>query len=231
MATTLIAQKDAFGATEPLWHDRFSMAVQRQFTSGGGIYKYDTVHEVAATLAFGIAMNHAFENGNKRTALVSLLVCLNRNRTLLVDVTEDDLYSLITDLVKHEIPIRDGKERSADTEVQAVAYWIKTHSRTLELGDRLMRFSELKEILAELDCTFDKPGNNYIKIRREGYSVKIGYPRHDFELDAKEVKRVRRALRVDEIHGLDSAGFYNLEGAVDEFVNKYRNLMRRLADL
>jgi hypothetical protein len=36
---------------------------------------------------------------------------------------------------------------------------------------------------------------------------------------------------LDELHGIDSAGFYALEEKVDSFVNMYRNLMKRLADL
>ena len=35
----------------------------------------------------------------------------------------------------------------------------------------------------------------------------------------------------DEVHGIDSAGFYSLDEKVDRFVNVYRNLMKRLADL
>jgi len=175
-------------------------------------------------------MSHAFENGNKRTALVSLLILLNRNRTILVDMTEDDLYALITSLVKHELGLPVGVKRDAESEVAALAGWIDEHSREISLGDRLMNFSDLRRILTELGCTFDKPDGNYIKIRCGSYSVVTGRPRHDFELDAKEIKRIRRGLRLDEAHGLDSAGFYNLDGQVDSFVNRYRHLMDRLAD-
>lgn len=230
MATTLIAEKSAFGASKPLWPDKFSMAVQRQFTSGGNIYKYNSIPSVGATLAFGLAMNHSFENGNKRTALVALLVFLNRNKTLLVDVAEDDLYELITGLVKHELPIRNDEVRSSDTEVASLARWIDERSRTLQLGDRIMEFSEMKSTLQALGCEFDSPSKNFIKIRRLRYSVKTGYPRQKFTLDAHEIKRIRRALQLDETHGFDSGGFYDLEGSVDEFVNRYRNVMRRLAD-
>ncbi|MEN9545148.1 MAG: hypothetical protein RLZZ598_1981, partial [Pseudomonadota bacterium] len=36
---------------------------------------------------------------------------------------------------------------------------------------------------------------------------------------------------LNEAQGIDSAVFYDLEDAVDRFVNEYRDLMRRLADL
>jgi prophage maintenance system killer protein len=49
-------------------------AVSRQFTSIGGICKYPEALGNAATLAYGLCNDHPFHNGNKRTALVSMLV-------------------------------------------------------------------------------------------------------------------------------------------------------------
>jgi death-on-curing protein len=226
----LIASQDAFGSPDPLYPDRLSMAVNRQNTSVGSIYKYNTTAEVGASLFFGIANSHAFENGNKRTALVTLLVFLDRNRTVLVGTTEDDLYELATQLVKHELPILPHRSRSADTEVVAVADWIEARCRPLTLGDRFLLFFELEEILTQLGCEFERPDRNFVKIRRGKWMVKTGYPRANFDIAVNEIKRIRRALRLDEAHGTDSVGFYNLDGQVDRFVNHYRNLMRRLAD-
>lgn len=107
----------------------------------------------------------------------------------------------------------------------------ENHTRELSLGDRMMRFSELRDTLGNLGCELDDPDGNFIKIRRGSRSVKIGYPRPNYEVVVREVKRVRKALKLDEIHGIDSTGFYSLEGTVDKFVNQYRHLMRRLADL
>lgn len=230
MSRMLIATQDAFGSPEPLFPDRLSMAVNRQNTGGGGVYKYNTVSEVGATLFFGIANSHAFENGNKRTALVTLLVFLDRNKTILIDTTEDDLYDLAMDLVTHQIPVEDASDRNADAEVQAVAAWIEERARQLTLGDRMLTFSELRELLSGLGCEFDKPDGNFIKIRRGRWMVRTGYPRADFDIAVNEVKRIRSRLRLDEVHGTDSRGFYDLDGQVDLLVNQYRSLMRRLAD-
>lgn len=94
-----------------------------------------------------------------------------------------------------------------------------------------MEFKELRLLLEELGCTFESPEANYIKIRRDKHMVKTGYPRAHFEIAVGEVKRIRRSLHLDEVHGVDSAGFYALDTKVDEIVNGYRNLMKRLADL
>ena len=229
MALFSIANQDAFGATEPLHPAKLSSAVFRQNTGLGDAFKYDTVPDVGATLFYGIAMNHSFENGNKRTALVSLLVFLDRNRTLLVNAGEDELYDLARQLASHEIAVQG--ERNADSEVSAVSGWIREHTRGRVLGDAATKFSDLRELLEEQGCTFDKPDGNYIKIRRGGNVAKTGYPNAHFTVPIGEIKKIRRLLKLDELNGVDSAGFYSLEEKVDGFVNTYRNLMKRLADL
>ena len=75
LAHTTLAQR-AFGQVEPVFPDRLSSAVARQHLGFRGVSKYTTEAEVAATLFYGLCMNHCFENGNKRTALVSMLVFL-----------------------------------------------------------------------------------------------------------------------------------------------------------
>jgi len=232
MAMLEIATQHAFGLTSPLHPDKLSSAVFRQFTGANGIYKYNTVSDVGANLFYGVAMSHAFENGNKRTALVSLLVFLDKNKTFVVDAGEDDLYELARSVAAHEIQIEEGKPRNADTEILAVASWIRAHTRHISLGDSAMEFKELRQTLEALGCTFDRPEKNFIKIRHGTHgNVKTGFPRANFEIAVSEIKRIRKGLRLDEVHGIDSTGFYSLEGKVDDFVNTYRNLMKRLADL
>jgi len=231
LARGMMAKEDAFGEPEPTRPVLFESAVQRQFTGLGEKYKYDEPCSVAATLCYGLAMNHAFENGNKRTALVSMLVSLDRNGVTLVGATETDLFEMITSLVKHELPVRRGATRNADSEVDGLAAWLATRSRRLTLGDRKLYFSELQEILTSLGCTLDPPNQNFVKIRHGGLSVKTGYPRHEFEIAVNEVKRIRRGLKLDEVAGVDKAAFYDLEAQTTGFVNKYRQLLRRLADV
>lgn len=53
-----------------------SSAVARQSVSIGNVYKYKTNIDKAATVFYGLVKNHAFHDGNKRTALLSLLFFL-----------------------------------------------------------------------------------------------------------------------------------------------------------
>src|SRR5215510_4368531 len=54
-------------------------AVYRQETGFGGRLKYDHPLLSAASLAYGLCCDHPFHNGNKRAALVSMLVHIDRN--------------------------------------------------------------------------------------------------------------------------------------------------------
>lgn len=231
LAKTDMAGKD-FGYTEPTNLNNFSSAVARQQAGFGNRLKYTSPCEVAATLFYGLALNHAFENGNKRTALVTMLTFLQRNKVVIIDTTEDELYDFATQVAGHTFPI--AKLRTADHEVEAIADWLTVRTRSLELGDRKMQYKELKAQLEGLGCWFAKPNRSYVKIHRQvdgaHLTSKIVYQRADFEVPVQFVKRVRKQLRLDELSGTDSAAFYDLESSVDAFVNRYRNLLDRLAE-
>lgn len=226
-----LAERDSFGMIEPLNRGKLESAVARQMTGHGEIFKYDTVEAVGATLFYGIVMSHAFENGNKRTGLITLLIFLDQNRSMLVEVDEDELYQFTRSVAAHEIALPDGLERNSDSEVESITRWIEQHSRTKILGDRAIKFPELRVILEALGCTFESPKKNFIKIRRRPYMTNIGYPRQDFELSIDTIKKIRKDLHLSEIDGVDSSGFYDYAAGVTTFVNTHRNLLKRLAAL
>ena len=74
---------------------------------------------LAATYGFGIARNHAFVDGNKRTALASMIVFLGLNGRD-IDATQEAATAIILSLAAGEI-----------TE-EALAGWITAHLRPLE---------------------------------------------------------------------------------------------------
>lgn len=234
LATGQLADMD-FGATEPLRPHGLASAVARQQAGLGKFRKHTTIPAVAATLFYGLALNHPFENGNKRTALVAMLVFLQQNRTLLVGASEDDLYDMATGVAAHEFPLPPGIARDSDSEVEAIAAWLAERTRPLERGDRSMMFRDFKAQLESQGCEFGAPGKNFIKVFRqtdEGRrSARMGYPKANFNVGVQDVKRVRNALLLDESHGFDSGAFYedSLEAVVDGFVNTYRQVLDRLA--
>lgn len=229
MARTSMAQR-AFGSGTPLYSDRLESAVARQHAGFGGHVEYDTQPLVTAALFHGLCMAHAFENGNKRTALVGMLVLLEKSDLLLIETSEQDLYELATRTANHDLP-----DTERDAEVAYIGRWIKGRTRNRTRGQERMRFHELRALLTELGCEFDPPKKNFIKIRRttpDGKrTVRTGYPNEGFEVPLGELRRIRKRLGLDERSGYDSAAFFELDAAVDQFVNDYRQLMNRLADI
>ena len=58
--------------------------------------------EVAAAYAFGIARNHPFNDGNKRTAALAMLLFLSMNR-IAFTISEAELVALILALAAGEL--------------------------------------------------------------------------------------------------------------------------------
>ena len=67
----------------------------------GGNDLFPSIHEKAARLAFGIAMNHPFVDGNKRTAAGAMLALLIIN-DVSIAYTQQELSSLFLCLAKGE---------------------------------------------------------------------------------------------------------------------------------
>jgi len=231
LASVDLGRRSTFGAVEPIFPDRLSSAVSRQHTSIGSVPKYTRLADIAGTLFYGVAMSHAFENGNKRTAMMALFVLLDKNRHVIVDTSEDEFYSFAESVADHRIKIPNNLERNADSEVLGISSWVRERMKPLVVGDKAMRFSDLRTHLQAFGCEFDKPDNNYVKIHCGTASYSTGYPRRDFEVSVSEIKRIRRALGLDAPSGVDASEFYDLESRVTAFVDLHTNLMSRLANL
>lgn len=66
------------------------------------VYGEPTIHELAAAYAFGIARNHAFVDGNKRTAIVAAGAFLLINGYVLT-ADNGTLYEFVVGLAAGEI--------------------------------------------------------------------------------------------------------------------------------
>ena len=77
-----------------------------------------------------------FPNGNKRTALVAMLVFLDENGIQLT-ADEDDLFRFVLLVAQHRLVPR-GADDLADREVMEITRWIKRQSRRSEHGERVL---------------------------------------------------------------------------------------------
>ena len=100
-------------------------AAHRPFQTFGDTFLYPTGLEQAAALLESLVQNHAFEDGNKRTALTSCLFFLDRcgywrEVALLSDKESADLEALTLSIATERIPSATGSP-SAPLNIAAIA--------------------------------------------------------------------------------------------------------------
>ncbi len=228
-------------------------AVGRQWSGHGQTLKYPDPIGNAATLAFGICMDHPFHNGNKRTALVCLLVHLDKNRLCLFDTSQSELYQFMVAMADHTLgfrpdPRRPDKapaRRTADDEVDEITRWLRKRVSKIQRGERAVTFRTLRSILGRFRFELANPHSNSIEVvrvetsppgllRRQPRETRkkigtIGYRDEGTQVSIRDLKALRKMCGLTEDAGVDADSFYNEDGVIDAFINRYRGVLRRLA--
>jgi death-on-curing family protein len=218
-----------------------SSAASRPLTSLGEERKYPTPQMAGAALFHSAVHNHAFFNGNKRTALVSLIVFLDRNG-LVLTCSQQELFRKTLTLAQHGL-VDSRLDQLADREVMDLARWIKSNSRAIQRGEKIMKWHRLKARLREFGCEFEMAPSvgNRINVKRvvtrkrffgrlkeEPLHVQVAYSGDGSEADKGVIHYIRTKLELDDAHDVDSARFY--DGAeVDDWIAEYRRVLLRLA--
>lgn len=222
----------------------FESAIHRPRTSMAGQYKYPTAEMASGALLHSLVHNHPLHNGNKRTALVAMLVSLDRNGKVLT-CGQDELFRYVLRTAQHRLVPPHWSSRS-DREVLAISEWIYSNTRTITKGERPITWRELRKILTRFGCSIGDPvPGNKIKIRRKikrrtiiGHSrvrtstVTAWYGGEGRELSLDHLHDLRKRLSLDNDSGCDSTQFYGKDGRQpDEFIAEYRTILKRLARL
>lgn len=219
-------------------------AVFRPHTSLGAFRKYSSIETAGAALLFSLVNNHPFHNGNKRTALVALLVFLDENGQMLT-CAEDDLFRLLLRIAQHRVAEKPLAE--PDEEVYEIARWICRNARFIEKGERPIPWRKLKQVLTSYGCTFQPHGQRGRKLqicrtvkrtsffgreKQEHLKANEKHWEDGNDVPKPMVKRIRQALQLDEEHGIDSRAFYGEEiRDIHDFIVQYRKTLSRLAKL
>lgn len=82
-------------------------AVNAPFQTFGGQDLFPSIYEKAARLLYGIANNHAFVDGNKRTAVHAMEVFLILNRVSL-DYTIDEMEVMVIGIADNTLTYEDA---------------------------------------------------------------------------------------------------------------------------
>jgi len=226
--------------------DLLASAAFRPDTALGKQVKYATAEMATAALVHAVVHNHPFFNGNKRTALVALLVQLDLSN-LTLTCTQAELFRFILRVAQHRI-VSLGRDL-ADREVAWIAEWICANVREVDKSERPLRWRRLRRLLADFDCEVrPAPGVghrvNVIRTIRTGTGF-LGRPKvrtlrtqvqsagDGTDADRSTIKKIRGDLELDDDHGIDSLVFYQAsqEQIAEGFIVTYRKTLKRLAQL
>jgi len=208
--------------------------------------KYPTVEMAAASLLHALVHDHPFHNGNKRTALVALLVFLDLN-SLVLTCEEEALFKLVLQLAQHALAVGPRAELP-DREVLHVAQWLRDNTRFVEKGDRAIPWRQLRRIVNDFACECEIPAtvgnrlnisrvvqsrpNIFGRIRIRTLRTQVAYGDEGREVDKGTINKIRRDLELDDEHGIDSGAFYDRSAIThSDFIIRYRKTLRRLARL
>lgn len=222
-------------------------AAGRPATGLGEYRKYPTVEMAAAALTHSVIHNHPFYNGNKRTALVSMLSFMDENGLTLTS-SQDELFKWTVRVAGHKLGAAKYIGDKNDIELQLMAQWISEHSRGIEGGERVVTFAGLRRRLVALDCTVQITSNRGgraivertvtstqrsilgTRTRSESRRYNLPYGGDGRQVSRRLIKELRRELHLSDEFGVDSATFYGSDKVpVDAFIAEYRKTLTRLA--
>lgn len=227
-------------------------ALARQNAGYGNVQKWTTVHQKAATLLFGLVMNHPFYDANKRTAYLSTVYYLYRSGYIL-EVTEKQLEDLTVQVAEKQLKkyprYRDLLKKSQDPEVEYLAYYFKKNSRLADRNQYLVTYRELDKLLQKYDAHLANPNNNMIDVMqwqevevRHGWLSKpkktkelrrvfrLGFPGWNKQVKQGRLKHVRDQLKLSAKDGVDSQSFFNGLDDMKVLMQTYEGALTRLAD-
>ncbi len=109
--------------------DLLYSALGRQVVSLGTSYKYTNPIDICSTLFFGMVKNHSFSDGNKRTALLTLLYQLNLYG-FYPNCSVNEFERLVVAVAANELPSKYREawkkfDKTDDPEVQTISFKLK----------------------------------------------------------------------------------------------------------
>lgn len=204
-------------------------AVSRPYQSAGGSDSYEKIFDKAASLFHSIINNHPFHNGNKRTALVTSCVFLDRYGYWL-ECPDEDLYNFTTDTAAHRLV------SNRNDEISFISSWFEDKSRRINKSDKPLKFRALREILISFGFEVDPPDSEIIRICKDGEMktkiIKKGISGAE-DYDPPYISGLRKKLNLTTDYGVDSNAFY-ANSVVDDFISEIIKLrsevIRKLAE-
>ena len=190
-------------------------ACARPFIGMGKRLKYRTKLERAAALFHSLVQNHAFHNGNKRTALVTLLTLINsQSRTMKSTVTDKIIYDFVCAVANSRVPSID-KRLDNGAIIRAIVNWLKENTEDKNRHISEMDSDQFIEFCTSFGASI-KPKSKNTMVTFKGKSINV--PHH--KLAGQVVKKYLSTLKFHS---------FNAEDDSRQKIQQYKELLRRLA--
>lgn len=206
-------------------------SVQRPFMSIGGSDAYIGIFNKGAALFHSLINNHCFHNGNKRTALLATLSFLGDNGYWVTIPTDDEMFEFTRQAAAHELT------ETRIEELDYISKWFYSNSRRRKIGENMLKFHELKDILSGFGFELGNDTNNSraVELVKNGKVVtkmlkKGAKGKEDY--DKQYIQKLRKTLKLTADYGVDSYCFYGEKGygqTLGKFMTMRHNVMRELA--
>lgn len=220
-------------------------AIGRQYTGFGERFKWVTTSDVCATLFFGLIKGHSFHDGNKRTALLTLIYQLEKyGRT--VTCAKKDFEKLAVNVAANDYssyPRYKKFKNKTDAEVLFLSEFIRRNTRKIDKKYYRITYRELKTLLNKFDFDLENLIHNHIDVTqnrvekklfstlKKKYKVlQIGCPGWKNQINPKALKEVLKACKLTAKDGVDSKVFFHGSDPLAALIDEYNDPLRRLKD-
>lgn len=199
-------------------------ACARPRTALGGTEKYRTVFQRAAALFHSLVKNHAFHNGNKRTALATLVTFLWRNDYRInPGVTDDEVFDMVVSVANNSFPA--GHTGAASDEVVAnLAHWFRERTSGLGVDPPDMRVSDFLQRCSDAGARWKLSGSSYVVMRDRTHALR--FSRSTTRLPGAVVREYLNRLGLSDVRVNEFQEGLRTDQAE---VRRFRGVMRRLA--
>lgn len=223
-----------------------SSAVSRQCVAFGGKEKWNTPIHKIATLVFGLVKDHAFNDGNKRTALLSMLLALNKNKRQ-ANCKKEIFETLLVRIAANKLSDYSEfkKFNGPDAEVEFIADFIRRKTRKVDASTHSLTYEEFNTKLRKYNVWLGDPDGNYINVyqakptkktifgkqkSQNDRKLQIGFQGWKKQINPKAMKEVLKVTGLTPANGIDSRVFYFDAAPEYKLIEEYYPVLKRLKD-
>ena len=215
-------------------------AVSRQKVCFGGIDKYESLLEKCSTFFYGLVKNHAFHDGNKRTALLSLLLFLTkigRHPTKNQKEFEELTVRIAANQLNNYIQWEKFKCED-DAEIKFIVRRLAKLTEKNDYKIHSMTYRELDTQLHNYNYYLERAGTQEINLCRDRTTLfgkkkkdilyQIGFKGWKKQVGTKSLKCILKIVSQKE--QIDYSTFYSSGEPLYELIDNYAGPLSRLKD-